>query len=275
MQNGDETDVDCGGVCPPCPDGSGCLDPSDCESSVCGAMLCQAPACDDGVRNGDETDVDCGGACAPCPDGSMCGSDADCDGGRCVDGVCDTAPEICGNCLDDDGNGLIDAEDPACCGVPFTGTRQRGKLRPRGDGTTKLKLKPSLAASGLAVDPPSEEVSLVIRSAEEPEVFCATIPQGGFVRKGKKFRFRDKKGQVPEANGLTKIVVREKKSGELRFISVGKRVPYPFGSSSDATERSVTMTVGFRAPSDAAEASRCSTITNGFRRKGKAYRAIK
>src|SRR5688572_4536632 len=30
--NGDETDVDCGGTCPPCEDGGDCVDPEDCVS---------------------------------------------------------------------------------------------------------------------------------------------------------------------------------------------------------------------------------------------------
>lgn len=44
IQNGDETDVDCGGsTCPAC------------------------PSCTDGVQNQGETGVDCGGPCAACP----------------------------------------------------------------------------------------------------------------------------------------------------------------------------------------------------------------
>ena len=42
IQNGNETGVDCGGDCTPC------------------------PTCDDGIQNGDETGVDCGGSCEPC-----------------------------------------------------------------------------------------------------------------------------------------------------------------------------------------------------------------
>ncbi len=45
IQNGNETDVDCGGDCAPC------------------------PTCDDGILNGDEIAIDCGGAdCPACPD---------------------------------------------------------------------------------------------------------------------------------------------------------------------------------------------------------------
>lgn len=43
IKNGDETDVDCGGSCNPC------------------------PTCDDDIKNGDETAIDCGGTlCEPC-----------------------------------------------------------------------------------------------------------------------------------------------------------------------------------------------------------------
>src|SRR5262245_19700094 len=57
--NGDETDVDCGGVCPNrCGDGQGCIAPSDCASGVCVGGMCRPPTCVDGVRNGAEVDVD-------------------------------------------------------------------------------------------------------------------------------------------------------------------------------------------------------------------------
>ena len=69
IQNGDETDVDCGGAnCPTCPT---CFDgiQNGNETGVdCGGPDCLACAtCTDGIQNGDETGVDCGGAsCVPC-----------------------------------------------------------------------------------------------------------------------------------------------------------------------------------------------------------------
>ena len=48
IRNGDETDIDCGGSCPPCDGGV-------------------TETCFDGIQNQDETGVDCGGAiCPPC-----------------------------------------------------------------------------------------------------------------------------------------------------------------------------------------------------------------
>ncbi len=68
IQNGNETDVDCGGPdCDPCLSGFSCFFNSDCESGVCVDGICQPPTCSDGVQNGDETGVDCGGSeCDPC-----------------------------------------------------------------------------------------------------------------------------------------------------------------------------------------------------------------
>ncbi|MBN1606540.1 MAG: hypothetical protein JW940_07890, partial [Polyangiaceae bacterium] len=55
IQNGDETDIDCGGGdCEPCADLMMCEVGADCNSGVCSGSLCQTPACNDGVKNGTE-----------------------------------------------------------------------------------------------------------------------------------------------------------------------------------------------------------------------------
>ncbi|HEX2573191.1 MAG TPA: hypothetical protein VH877_26820 [Polyangia bacterium] len=38
--NGSETDVDCGGACPPCANGKFCQVPADCVSGVCTGSRC-------------------------------------------------------------------------------------------------------------------------------------------------------------------------------------------------------------------------------------------
>ena len=40
LHNGDETDVDCGGSCPPCAEGLQCNEPSDCSSGNCEGGIC-------------------------------------------------------------------------------------------------------------------------------------------------------------------------------------------------------------------------------------------
>lgn len=84
-----ETDVDCGGGCPPCAMGKACKTADDCASGSCVDDTCQMPTCSDRVKNAAESDVDCGGPCGPCRAGRDCKVDQD-----CADGVCE-APEAC------------------------------------------------------------------------------------------------------------------------------------------------------------------------------------
>ena len=119
VQNGNETDVDCGGPdCDPCDNGDGCEGDDDCQSGECDlpSGQCEDETCVDLVQNGNETDVDCGGPdCAPCDDGDACEEGADCLSEFCEDDAC-VAP----TCDDGVRNGLesdIDCggeECPAC-----------------------------------------------------------------------------------------------------------------------------------------------------------------
>ena len=91
IQNGSETDVDCGGPdCDPCATCTDGIQNGDETDVDCGGPDCDPCAtCTDGIQNGDETDVDCGGpdceACATCTDGIMNGdeTDIDCGGPDC------------------------------------------------------------------------------------------------------------------------------------------------------------------------------------------------
>jgi len=90
VQNGSESDVDCGSSCP-CEPGRRCTWDGECNSGVCDedSQTCLAPTCADGVQNGGETDVDCGGGCeAKCGEGQHCGDDVDCSVGQCIAGHC-------------------------------------------------------------------------------------------------------------------------------------------------------------------------------------------
>jgi len=62
IQDGEESDVDCGGSCDECDLTNKCVEDSDCHSGFCNSSnKCAKPSCSDETKNGDETDVDCGG----------------------------------------------------------------------------------------------------------------------------------------------------------------------------------------------------------------------
>jgi hypothetical protein len=100
VQDGTETDVDCGGGdCNTCITGQGCGVETDCESGVCFDAKCLAPACDDQVKNGKETGQDCGGDCPGCAVDQPCVSGDDCISMECNERLCGPeCPDGFANC---------------------------------------------------------------------------------------------------------------------------------------------------------------------------------
>ncbi len=95
LQNGAETDVDCGGTCPlKCAEGKSCKVNADCDKGTCANGKCQMPAtCTDQKQDGTETDVDCGGTCPmKCADGKGCQTGGDCVSGACMSNKCQANP---------------------------------------------------------------------------------------------------------------------------------------------------------------------------------------
>ena len=112
-ENGEETDVDCGGpTCAPCGPGLDCAVDADCAGGSCSGSVC-LPTCTDDTKNSNETDVDCGGpTCAPCGPGLDCSVDTDCASDVCTQGACQAA-----NCMDAVLNGTetsVDCGGGAC-----------------------------------------------------------------------------------------------------------------------------------------------------------------
>jgi hypothetical protein len=115
QQDGQETDVDCGGpICAGCAAGKKCMVNSDCVTMCCDAntKLCFWDCgCIDHVQDGLETDIDCGGPiCAPCAVGKKCLADTD-----CTTNACDAISLICvtNQCMDHRKDG---AETDIDCG---------------------------------------------------------------------------------------------------------------------------------------------------------------
>lgn len=115
VQNGTETDVDCGGSCPPCANGMGCNGAGDCTSGFCNQGTCNACT----------GDPDCGstgycnaGVCvAKKANGAACAGAGECTSGFCVDGACcDTACSgVCAGCLAT----LTGGTDGTCASIPL------------------------------------------------------------------------------------------------------------------------------------------------------------
>ena len=113
IKNGSETDIDCGGTCPPCATGKTCVANTDCASGVCcggvccaGGQGCDAGQCADqaSCQNDPRVGQSCTtGQLGVCAAGTL----------RCTDGrlTCERnvapSPEIC-NGLDDDCDGQTD-----------------------------------------------------------------------------------------------------------------------------------------------------------------------
>ncbi len=106
---GDETDVDCGGSCPPCNDGQTCGTNRDCRTDLCTNDVCQ-PTCTDGYRNGDESDTDCGGSCSPCAIGRRCEQAGDCRTGVCEINECQVPS--CGDSVENGSETDLDCGGP-------------------------------------------------------------------------------------------------------------------------------------------------------------------
>jgi hypothetical protein len=87
-----ETDLNCGGPCPPCALDQGCAQDVDCAKGRCvldTAKCTAAATCSNGRRDVSETDTDCGGPdCAPCAANRMCSANDDCQSLVCSNGRC-------------------------------------------------------------------------------------------------------------------------------------------------------------------------------------------
>jgi hypothetical protein len=108
-----ETDVDCGGPCPPCGPGGACEINEDCDTMICAGGFCQTPTCYDGLLNGNEEEVDCGGSCPNSCVMKGCVTDVQCGEGEfCLDGEC--MPSSCENDLQDTLETDVDCGGPQC-----------------------------------------------------------------------------------------------------------------------------------------------------------------
>jgi hypothetical protein len=102
IQNGAESDVDCGGpVCPRCADGQRCISNSDCSSSTCTGGVCGMNGCSPGTANctgaGCTTNTDSDPSnCGAC--GHLCTlphASSTCSSGQCAVSACGSGYSDC------------------------------------------------------------------------------------------------------------------------------------------------------------------------------------
>lgn len=120
--------------------------------------------------------------------------------------------EICGNCLDDDGDGKVDVADSECSGLPLALRRGVIKLPTRED-RDRVVLRGSFAKPTTSFDPPATGASVSLFEGDRL-VACYPIPAGeGWKtnRRGTRWVFRDARDDGyadPEAN--ERLRMREK-----------------------------------------------------------------
>lgn len=179
--------------------------------------------------------------------------------------------EICGNCLDDDGNGLTDFEDPACVGQgqAYGMQRVRTKLKPRG-AKTRFQIQSRLANSGLGqlINPRrnGQDVYVQIRATNATtDLLCAKIPSKKFMTMSRCFMFWDRRGKVKEAQGLQDMTICRRKGGRVTLRTHGPRVSF----QTPGKPTPLNVTVAFFNPVAGNTATRCSTVIQLGVRSGK------
>jgi ELWxxDGT repeat protein/cysteine-rich repeat protein len=165
-------------------------------------------------------------ALAPCGDGTV-NPGEECDDGNLTshDGCsdrCRAEPiELCGNCEDDDEDGLIDLDDPDCCATTGTLSIERWKVGRR-RGRQTLRLEGTIGGIDLGAPAPAATDVTVQIEPEFDEVICARIPAWRLGTPRRSLRFDDPKASLATARGITRLTVRRRKSGELRLTAAGK-----------------------------------------------------
>jgi hypothetical protein len=219
--------------------------------------------------------VDAGEPCDPtspggafaCPVGASCTAACTCGEATTTTTVVGgsttttTLPaEICGNCIDDDGDALIDFEDSGCCGDVGTGgmTVTTSVLKQRG-ARTKMKLRSLLGVDqSLCSIALTHDVFLQMR-LRDGQLLCASVPATKFTKRGKHVTFRDRKGRVESAEGIRAMAFVCKADGAVRYHAKGSKVLF---RTPDAGVFEITL--GLRAPSGDPADNLCHAVLQDF-----------
>jgi hypothetical protein len=168
--------------------------------------------------------------------------------------------EVCGNCADDDGDGLVDFDDAECCGAAGAAALvlRRGRLLGR-ERVDTLDLQTTVPETVGAV-PLASDVHVQVTTAAGGRVLCAALPREAFQKVRRNWLFRDRRHRVPLAAGIEGALVRPRRDGttqvhvESRALDVAVPLPGP-----------LRVTLGFRHAATAEAGNACATATAPFR----------
>ena len=149
--------------------------------------------------------------------------------------------ETCNDCIDNDGDGLVDYEDPDCCAVPAHLGVKRVRLQVDRKKVLhdRIELSSSYASSAPGdFDPLTEGASLQISDANGP-VFCAAVPANHWKKTKRGLTFVDKSGTL--ARGLSDGTFVVKKNGSVDFRAQGRRAQL---RTTDGKNLRITVGVG-------------------------------
>ncbi len=123
---------------------------------------------------------------------------------------------ICGDCQDNDADGLVDYEDPDCCQHNDTLRLRRMTMKMKPTNHLLRLRTGALNALPHAFDAARDQVTLQIAD-RDGQVYCKTLSLKATKRSAKRglFRFRDKTGEL--AAGLRSARLKVRKSGRVVF----------------------------------------------------------
>ena len=207
-------------ACTPCVTATDCDDGDPCTTDRCTSGSCSY-----------ETTVGCRSCTdAPdCDDHDGCTADACDPDGVCVETPTDCpaapTPEICGDCIDNDGDGLIDGEDPDCCTQVVSHEMQSVALRRyrSSDLIDRVRMR-LLLANPLPPDfdlgTRGEDTTVQIAD-DGGQLYCETILTKYWKSGGQRhLRFADGSGRV--AAGLRAAKFKTTPNGQVVFNTQGR-----------------------------------------------------
>lgn len=124
--------------------------------------------------------------------------------------------EECGNCIDDDGDGLVDLADDDCCPTALPGVLRRGRVKPRADSETF-----KLIAQWLPVAPTvADDLQVQLLDGVGATRLCALLTVDRLRAKRRRLAFRDRTGAL--ADGLRTLSVKTLRNETARLTLRGR-----------------------------------------------------